>query len=384
LVLALIVFPSPPNPPYSPYAPGALHAQQDRARTEAQARRVNERIAALQREADRLAGEARTLVGDLRTLEIERDLQVERVRDAQAAVAGAQQEIQRTSARLTALEEERVSQLPDMKAQLVDVYKRGRTGYARLLFGADGFREFSRATRAVAALVRINERRIDEHRRTIEAVRQERAALEAKAKELRAHQADARQARAAADRLVNARTALIAEIDTRRDLTAQFSGELQVASDRLQQQMANLAAGRPVEAVAVPLAPFRGALEWPVSGRIAGRFGQPVGRFGATTTLNGIEIAAPEGTPVRAVHSGTVSYADTFTGFGNLVILDHGANTFSLYGYLGAIGVMQGTAVENGAELGRTGSAPAGPPALYFEMRVDGRSVDPVQWLRVR
>jgi septal ring factor EnvC (AmiA/AmiB activator) len=356
----------------------------DRARTEAQARRVNERIAALQREADRLASEARTLVGDLRKLEIDRDVEIERVREAQAAVAGAQQEIQKTSERLTALEQQRIAQLPDMKAQLVDVYKRGRTGYARLLFGADGFREFSRAARAVAALMKINERRIAAHRRTIEAVRLERTALEEKAKELRAHEAEARQARAAADRLVNARAALIARIDARRDLNAQFAGELQVAAERLQQQMASLAAGGTAEAVAVPLAPFRGALEWPVTGRLAGRFGQPVGRFGTTTPLNGLEIAAPEGTPVRAVHSGTVSYADTFTGFGNLVIVDHGANDFSLYGYLSSIGVVQGAAVENGAELGRTGSAPAGPPALYFEMRVDGRSVDPVQWLRAR
>jgi septal ring factor EnvC (AmiA/AmiB activator) len=364
---------------------GVAHAVEqtpDRARTEAQARRVNDRIAALQREAERLAGEARTLVGDLRKLEVERDLEVERVREAQAAVAAAQQEIQKTSARLTALEQQRVSQLPDLKAQLVDVYKRGRTGYARLLFGAGGFREFSRATRAVGALVRINERRIAEHRRTIEAVRQERTALEDKANELRAHEGNARQARVAADRLVNARTALIAQIDARRDLNARLAGELQVAAERLQQQIADLASGRPAEAVAVPLAPFRGALDWPVTGRLAGRFGQPIGRFGAATTRNGIEIDAPEGTPVRAVHSGTVSYADAFTGFGNLVILDHGANMFSLYGYLSSIGVAQGAAVENGAELGRTGSAPAGPQALYFEMRVDGRSVDPVQWLR--
>jgi septal ring factor EnvC (AmiA/AmiB activator) len=356
----------------------------DRTRTEAQSRRVNERIAALQREAERLAGEARTLVGDLRKLEIERDLQVERVREAQAAVAGAQQEIQRTTERLAALEQARVAQLPDVKTQLVDVYKRGRTGYARMLFGATGMREFSRATRAVAALVRINEQRIAEHRRTLEAVRQERAAVEAKARELQGHEAEARRARAAAERLVAARTALIAQIDARRDLNAQFAGELQVAAERLQQQMTNLASGRPVETIAVPLAPFRGALEWPATGRISGRFGQQGGRFGSATARNGIEIAVPEGTPVRAVHAGTVTFADAFAGFGNLVILDHGANNFSLYGYLSAIGVAQGAMVENGAELGRSGSAPAGPPTLYFEMRVDGRSVDPVQWLRAR
>jgi murein hydrolase activator len=192
-----------------------------------------------------------------------------------------------------------------------------------------------------------------------------------------------RQARAAADRAVAARNALIARIDTRRDLNAQLAGELQVASERLQQQVANMAAGRPVEAVAVPLAPFRGALEWPAAGRVTGRFGQPA-RPGSPAVRNGIEIGAPEGAAVQAVHAGTVSFADPFSGFGNLVIVDHGGNNFTLYGYLGSTGVARGDAVDAGTELGRVGTAPAGPAALYFEVRIDGRSVDPVQWLKAR
>ena len=145
-----------------------------------------------------------------------------------------------------------------------------------------------------------------------------------------------------------------------------------------------MANGRPVETVAIPLAPFRGALDWPVPGRMIGRFGQRSGRFGDPTVRNGIEIAAPEGTPVHAVHPGTVSFADSFTGFGNLVIADHGGNMYSLYGYLDAISVTRGDAIDSGTEVGRVGSAPAGPAALYLEIRIDGRSVDPVQWLRAR
>jgi septal ring factor EnvC (AmiA/AmiB activator) len=154
--------------------------------------------------------------------------------------------------------------------------------------------------------------------------------------------------------------------------------------DRLQQQVANLNAGRPVDAVVLPLAPFRGALEWPVAGQVTGRFGQTSGRLGGTAVRNGIEIAAAEGTPVRAVHGGSIGYAEPFTGFGTLVIVDHGGNDYSLYGYLGTASVARGDKVESGMELGRVGLAPAGPPALYFEVRIDGRSVDPLQWLKAR
>jgi len=356
----------------------------DRGRAEAEARRVTERIRALETEADRLAGQARTLLGDLRKLEVERELQQERVREAQAAIAGGRAAIDASTEHLAALDEQRVSQLPDLQAQLVDIYKRGRAGYAKLLFGSTGVREFGRATRAVAALMNINQQRVAEHQRTLDALRQERAMLEEELEALQARETEALQAQTAANRALASRAALVAQIDARRDLNAQLAGELQVAHDRLQQQLASLGSGRAVEPVAIPLAPFRGALDWPVAGRISGRFGQRSGRFGDPNIRNGIEIAALEGSPVRALHSGTVSYADPFTGFGNLVIVDHGANTYSLYGYLASMAVARGTAVDSATEVGRVGSAPAGPAALYLEIRVDGRSVDPVQWLKPR
>jgi septal ring factor EnvC (AmiA/AmiB activator) len=355
--------------PYLPYP--ASVAAQNRPASDATSRRVNERIRALQAEADRLTAQARTLLGDLRRLEIQRDIAAEQTRSAEAAVAQAQIALQETTRKLTALEQQRESQLPDLKVRLVDIYKRGRGGYARMMLDVHGLREFARAMRAVAALTTINEARISEHRRTLAAMRQQRDAMQQRTRELETTVKDAERARVAAQRAIAAREALITEIDQRRDLNAQLAGELDVAQQRLQDQVANIAAGRSAEAVTVPLASFRGALDWPVAGRL-------------TRARNGVEITAPEGTPVSAVHPGTVDYADTFSGFGNMVILDHGGNYFSLYGYLGSLEVARGDHVDAGTELGRVGTAPAGPAALYFELRVDGRSVDPLQWLKPR
>ena len=344
--------------------------------------RVSQRIRALQSEADRLAGESRTLLGDLRKLEVEQQLQGERVKEARAAVARGQAAIQQSTARLEWLEQQRLAQLPDLRAQLVDIYKRGRSGYARMLFDARDLREFARAARAIGSLATINQKRMDDHRRTLDAVRKERTAFAQRARELQTRDAAARQARSEADRAVSARSARMAEIDSRRDLNAQYVGELQVAYDKIQQQL-KATEGRG-DAVNVPLLPFRGALEWPTTGRIGSRFGQAEGRLGGSAVKNGIEIASTEDLPVRAVHGGTVAYADAFTGLGTLVILDHGSNNYSLYGYLGAVGVQTGVTVETGAEIGRVGASPAGPPALYFELRIDGKPTDPVQWLKAR
>jgi septal ring factor EnvC (AmiA/AmiB activator) len=363
---------------------GAQAPAPDRNATDVLARRVNDRIRSLQGEADRLAAQARTLLGDLRKLEIQRDIAVEQIKEADFAVAQAQASLQQTTDRLTALDQRRIAQLPDLKVRLVDIYKRGRGGYARMLLDVRGVREFARAMRAAAALTTINEERIAEHRRTLADVRQQRDAMEQRTRELQEAAKDANRARATAQRAIASREALIAQIDTRRDLNAQLAGELDVAYQRLQEQVANIAAGRPVEAVAVPLASFRGALDWPVTGRVTAGYDAGNGRSAGSVVRNGVDIAAPEGTPVFAVHPGNVDYADAFTGFGNLVIIDHGSNYYSLYGYLGAAEVQRGDHVDAGTELGRVGTAPTGPPALYFELRVDGRSVDPVQWLKPR
>lgn len=349
--------------------------------TDPRARRLTDRMRSLQNEADQLAGQSRTLLGDLRRLEIERDLRTADAARADAAAEQAQQAVGHTLDRIAQLQSQRDAQLPDLRAQLVEIYKHGRAGNARLLFEATDLRDFARTTRAIAALTAINARRLEERRRTLASLQRELATLQQNTRDLAARRDDARRARAAADRAVAAHQTLIAQIDGRRDLAARYAGELQVAYDKLQQQLASGQAGAPV---LVPIAAFRGALDWPVAGRVTGRFGQRGTRLGGSAVTNGIDISAPEGTPVRAVHGGTVGYADAYTGFGNLVIVDHGNNNYSLYGYLASISVARGATVDSGTELGRVGLSPAGPPAVYFELRIDGRSVDPVQWLKAR
>jgi len=128
---------------------------------------------------------------------------------------------------------------------------------------------------------------------------------------------------------------------------------------------------------------FQGALPWPARGPLISRFGrQTNSKFGTAIVKNGLEIGVPEGARVAAVHEGTVAYADQFTGYGNLVIVEHGEGAFSLYGHLASVRVTRGERVEAGSTVGTTGRNPGGNPALYFELRIDGRPVDPLQWLQ--
>jgi septal ring factor EnvC (AmiA/AmiB activator) len=255
----------------------------------------------------------------------------------------------------------------------------GRAGYWRLLFDVDNLRSIGRVYRTAAAMTHLDRERIIGYQRTLDALARERETLKARSSQLAALQDQAARARAALDRAVQARASLVSSIDERRDLNAQWTSELQAAQQRLTASVTQL----DTNPVALPMRPFQGALPWPVRGAISSRFGkQPSSRFGTSIVKNGIEISVAEGQPVRAVHEGVVAFAGQFTGYGNLVIVEHGERVFSLYGDLSAMQVAQGDRIEAQAPVGRSGLTPNGTAALYFELRVDGKPVDPLQWLQ--
>ena len=343
--------------------------------------RIQERLRALRQEADQLAAREKSLLSDLRRAELERDITAELQKDANRALAAATQDLADTTTHLAAVEQRASDETPGLARRLAELYKLGSGGYVRLLLSVDNVREMGRAYRTVASLAAVDRERVRAHQSTLASLRQIRSELETRRTRAAGAQAEARKAAAAATAAVTARTTLIDQIDAQRDLNAKFVSELQSAQQKLSEAVSALPGNGPI----VSIRPFQGALEWPAVGRVTARFGPGRGsRYGTAITRSGIEIAAPDGAPVTAVHEGTVAFAAPFSGFGTLVILDHGAHAYSLYGYLSSVAVTKGAHVDRGARVGLVGSAPAGQPALYFEMRIDGKAVDPLQWLKPR
>jgi murein hydrolase activator len=362
-------------------AVSVLAQQDDRARTEALATRASDRLQALHREADQLAAEERTLLGDLRKLEIERQIKVQELRQLDTDAAAVERELAETTGRLTKLQDEVVAARPDLEARLIEMYKLGQARYARLLLSTSDVRRLGQAARTAAALAKLDRDRVISHQQTLEGLASVRATLEARNRRLATLRAEARRAESEVARAALARTNTIRDIDRQRDLNAQLAGELQAAQQKLQSALRTMSTGATAAVPAtLPFKPFRADLDWPTAGTVRRRFVRPVA--GRPAVSNGIEIAALEGAAVSAVHGGVVAFADAFSGFGNLVILDHGAQSFTLYGNLLDIGVKKGAMVDAGQPLGTVGATVAGPAGLYFEMRVDGQPVDPLQWLR--
>jgi septal ring factor EnvC (AmiA/AmiB activator) len=357
------------------------HAQTPTDANRDQADRAARRIRALQAEADRLAAQSRTVFGDLRRLELDRAIKQEELQNAERALLRTTVDRDAAATRLKTLEATRIAGTPGVAERLVELSKRGRAGYVQLLLASDNVKAMGRMARGVAAVAELDRLRLETHRKNLAAEQAALAELNTQRTALAARQKDAARAKAAVDTAVNARNRLIDELDRRRDLAAQYVAELQQAQRELQRTLANTDAASTV--VALPIRPFRGDLPWPIRGEVTERFGRvPSGRFGTTIVRNGIEVAAREGTTVTAVHEGTVAYAAPFSGFGTLVIVDHGRSAFTMYGHLLEAVVSAGTNVSRGTALGTLGQSPSGGAALYFEVRIDGRPVDPLQWLK--
>jgi septal ring factor EnvC (AmiA/AmiB activator) len=354
----------------------------DRAAADAAAKRAGERIRALQRQSDALAKQERTLLVELRKLEVERALKSEELTVIERDLYDTKARVSSATARAAALGATAQTERPGVERRLVQLYKLGHAGYWRLLLDSDDIRTIGRAYRTASALNRLDRERVQQHQRTLEALTRERQSLAAHLKDVARLQERGIAARNALDRAVASRTALVTSIDARRDLNAQLAGEREAAQQRLQGTVTQLGSGRGGP-VMLPLRPFRGVLPWPAAGIVVGRFGRTTSsRFGTAIARNGIEVSLAEDQPVRTVHEGTIAFADQFTGYGNLIIIDHGETTYSLYGYLSSIDVARGAHVDAQARIGSSGRNPSGNPALYFELRVDGKPVDPLQWLK--
>lgn len=136
---------------------------------------------------------------------------------------------------------------------------------------------------------------------------------------------------------------------------------------------------RPRPVVATAPALKVGGLGWPVSGSLLASYG---GRLPDGRRSDGVLVAAPAGTAVKAVADGTVVFADWMTGYGNILIIDHGNGYMSLYAHNDGLLRDAGDAVKRGDAVASVGSSGGQEtPALYFELRRNGSPVNPAGWL---
>ena len=312
-----------------------------------------------------------------------------RVRRVQADIAALRGDIDK-------LQGHRAGQEQALAQRLRMIYKIHAQGAALpLILSGEDPAARAAVVRQLGNLAALDARLIQEYRVTSDRLADRKEREEARRSELAMLRAEAKREQAEVDREAARRRVLLARVRDERAYHERMVGELSEATRRLetfirelqakQRRLAKVPPG-PGETPRTGFGTLRGQLPWPTEGRIVSAFGPQVHpRFGTRTFRNGVDIEAVEGTEIAAVYAGHVVYTGWFKGYGNLIILDHGHEYYTLYAHIADIQVKEGDDVRQGQRIGTVGDTGSlVGPRLYFEVRYQGKPQDPAEWLRQR
>ena len=347
---------------------------------------LRRRIAGLRARLDVSTRRAADLKAQMETAELDLQIQTAERRVLELRKADTEREAARASSELDTAQQEVGSLREDLGIRLAALYRMGRLGYLRPLAAADSGQSFLAGLRVLTHLARRDAALLEHYETAVATLGEREQDLADRRKELAALAAESRKKE----------TALLAARARRGALLAQLEETSQAAKvqvTRLEDKSERLAAlldlleekGRALAPGAASIRKYRGALDWPLKGRVVVPFGRIANpRFPKTfLRSSGWTLEAPPGTAVRAIFSGDVVYAQWLKGYGNLVVVDHGDGVFSLYGRLATGTIARGERAAIGDTVGLLGESPEDDIAgLYFEIRDARASVDPALWLR--
>lgn len=381
-----------------------------------------------EKKLQQLRGELKNVAQERQRLQAEREAASRRLREADQQVARSGRTVAETEAAmrreqqaLAELQQRRVvleanlgRQRGQLAALLRGAYRLGNHAPLKLLLAQDRVADANRELAYHRYLQRERARTIASLAGDLQALSSNEQEILARSRELEQARAQQREQAAALAEGRRKRAQLAAELDQRyqdrserekvlgkdaraleqllsslRAAAARAEAERKAAARRAaaeQSRQAATGATRPTPGKAPPRvtanapAPKVGGLGWPLSGNLLARYG---GRLPDGRTSSGVLIGAPPGTTVTAVADGTVVFSDWMTGYGMILIVDHGNGYMSLYAHNDTLLRDAGARVRRGEAVARVGnSGGQGVAALYFELRRNGQPVDPATWLQ--
>jgi septal ring factor EnvC (AmiA/AmiB activator) len=270
--------------------------------------------------------------------------------------------------------------------RLVALYKLNQIGKMNVLASADSVYGLINRRRAMEFILKADDRVLSDHLANVSRLTELKTRLSEQKSINLALTEDYRRQIGVIENNRQKKTALLEEIRQKKSLGLAAVQSLEDAARELDQTIRALDQGfdRSHRGLAgdLPFTARKGALKKPVDGRIISSFGKARDKtFNVETFHTGIKLHADRGEPIQAVGSGTVLFSDWLKGYGNLIIIDHGDNYYSLYGHTEEVFKKKGDRVEDReviATVGDTGSLSG--PGLHFEIRHRGEPVDPMAW----
>jgi septal ring factor EnvC (AmiA/AmiB activator) len=268
--------------------------------------------------------------------------------------------------------------------RLVSLYKLTRLGEANLLASATSIHDLMARQAAIERIITYDHQVLAEMVEKKTRFQTLVADLNHRKNEKEALNAEHQAAVATLAREQSRRKALLAEIQSKKETRLASIKYLKNAAIQLDKTISSLRRKAPSAKEAMSqFSAYQGLLKMPVDGKVISAYGTYVEpQSGASNFHNGIEIQSKQGTPVRAVFAGETIFSSWLKGYGNVIIIAHGKDFHTVYAHAEELFRAKGEPVETGeviATVGDTGSMSG--PSLYFEIRHQGRPVDPLEWI---
>jgi septal ring factor EnvC (AmiA/AmiB activator) len=346
--------------------------------------RIRGEIRRLKEKLESVRSRTRTAEEELEALEIElaiRSRELEVAVGMQRALEAQQRTIE---AQITDLAPRIEQQKRFLSRRLRALYRLGGLSYLRLLMSIDGRRDPVEAISMLSYVVGRDGRAVTRFQQSRRQLDEEYASLADKQIHVARIRSVVEERRQGLAQTRDHKATLLASLVSEGTRSEQKLAELEEKARRLERLFGLLYQQSQTGVTTTDIREFRGALLWPLEGKVLEGFGrQRNAKFSTVTISNGIKIEAPAGAEVHAVFQGTVLFSQWFKGYGNLIILNHGNRVFSLYGNLKVPVVAVGDTVTAGQAIADVSEAEdAGTGYLYFEIREDNKPEDPRKWLR--
>ncbi|MFT5500171.1 MAG: septal ring factor EnvC (AmiA/AmiB activator) [Woeseiaceae bacterium] len=366
-------------------APPAVSVAQDKELTQIKEREleeVREKISDLKKSMDRRAADRDRVTGELQSAEIQIAEKRAILRDLERQRDFSEKKKADIDKRLDDKESELAVEAEQLAVQVTAAYTSGEQERIKLLLNQHDPATLGRLTTYYRYMSEYRGNNIE----SVNAIIEELSGLQRDAAEEENRLAGLARARLAElTELTVAQTTRTGLLSSLKTKIAQDGTEIERLAaqeadlTRLIAELTSILSDYPITSEE-QFSKFKGRLTWPIAGALIHDFGQP--RASGQVKWNGVVLAAPRGREVRSVYHGRVIFADWLAGMGLLVIVDHGENYMSLYGYNEATLKIAGDWVAPGDVIATVGdSGGQSQSGLYFEIRQGTKPVNPRAWV---
>lgn len=278
-----------------------------------------------------------------------------------------------------------------LENRLREIYKRRLTGYLEILFNSESFSDFLTRFRYMKNILSLDAEVINDIRRQMKKIEDNKVNLENREEILSLLKREVEKEKENIEFSIRAKKSIVNKINSQKEVYLKSLKELEQSSQEIKniieriykQQEGDSKRVTQKEVPAITLKPKKGILALPVQGKLISGYGRHKNTDFNTYTFNsGIDISAPLGQVVHAAGSGEVIYTGSIKGYGQIIIIDHGGRITTLYAHLSKILIDIGDKVKKGQIVGQVGdSGGVSSTRLHFEVRVEGKPTDPMNWL---